>query len=455
MASAVAADNMHRVMDDLRNKRVVVAGLGKFGGQIAAAKWLAGRGARVLVTDKSPAEKLAGSVTELDGLPIEFRLGEHRAEDFTSADLIVASPAIPPRNEFLTAARGAGVPVTTEIRLFVERCPTRKIIGVTGTKGKSTTTALLGKMLATRFTTHVGGNIGKPLLLDLEKIFPDDVVVLELSSFMLEYLREMQWSPHVAVVTMLSTDHLDWHGSAAAYLDAKKLIVKHQQPGDVAVLAEGGEQTAALRAMTRGRVVLFGANGSGGGGGGAAEFELNVPGWHNRFNCQAAWAAAREMGVTLDDARRAVRDFRGLPHRLHLVHEAGGVRWFDDSIATIPDAAVAALEAFPPRTVVQIVGGSDKKLDFAPMAAALGARAKAVLCIGTTGRRIAARVRELEPRGGATVEECGTLATAVQRAKALAGAGDTVLLSTGCASYDQFDNFEQRGDAFAALAKQG
>jgi UDP-N-acetylmuramoylalanine--D-glutamate ligase len=433
-------------MEYLKDQRIVVAGLGKFGGQIAAAKWLVAQGARVLVTDRSPAERLAASVKDLDGLPIEFRLGEHRDEDFTSADLIVASPAIPPHNPFLAAAREAGVPVTTEIRLFIERCPTRKIVGVTGTKGKSTTTALLGRMLATKFTTHVGGNIGKPLLLDLDKIKTDDVVVLELSSFMLEYLRDLQWSPHVAVVTMLSADHLDWHGSVDNYLDAKKLIVKHQRSGDVAVLAAGGEHTAELRTLTRGRVVTFSADGS-------EKFELKIPGWHNQFNCQAAWTAAREMGVTFDDAQRAVRDFPGLPHRLHLVHDAGGVRWFNDSIATIPDAAVAALDSFPPRTVIQIVGGSSKGLDFTPMAQALAERAKAVLCIGKTGPEILRLAKASTTPRRAAVHDCGDLVSAVAQARSLAKAGDVVLLSTGCASYDQFDNFEQRGETFAEYAR--
>ena len=214
----------------MKNKRVTVAGLGRFGGQIAAIRWLVQNGANVLVTDRTPAEKLSASLKELEGLPLTFRLGEHRVEDFTSADLIVTSPAIPPENEFLVAAKNAGVPITTEIRLFIERCPAR-MLAVTGTKGKSTTTALLGRMLATKFNVHVGGNIGKSLLLELPKITSDDLVVLELSSFMLEYLRAAQWSPHVAVVTMLAVDHVDWHGSAQAYLDAKKQILRHQAPG--------------------------------------------------------------------------------------------------------------------------------------------------------------------------------------------------------------------------------
>jgi UDP-N-acetylmuramoylalanine--D-glutamate ligase len=401
-------------------------------------------GAQVLVTDKSPAERLVSSRKELEGLPVEFRLGEHRIEDFTSADLIVASPAIPPHNEFLVAARQAGVPITTEIRLFIERCSAKRIVGVTGTKGKSTTTTLLGRMLGPKFTTHVGGNFGRPLLLEVDNIKPDDVVVLELSSFMLEYLREMQWSPHVAVVTMLGVDHIDWHGSAEACLDAKKLILKYQKPGDIAVLSESSRELASL---TQARSVVYSASGR--------PFELTIPGKHNQFNCQAAWTAAREMGVSFDAAQQAVRDFPGLPHRLQLVHESkNGVRWFNDSIATIPEAAIAALDSFPPRSVLQIVGGSDKGLPFTALAAALCERAKAVLCIGTTGPTIAALIADSPTHACAPVYQCGDVATAVTMAIKLATRGDVVLLSTGCASYDQFANFEQRGETFADLARQ-
>jgi UDP-N-acetylmuramoylalanine--D-glutamate ligase len=431
-------------MRELRNQRVVVAGLGKFGGQIAATKWLIEQGARVLVTDKSPADKLASSRKELEGLPVEYRLGEHRAEDFTGADLIVTSPAIPPHNEFLAAARNAGVPITTEVRLFLERCPAR-VIGVTGTKGKSTTTTLLGRMLSARFTTHVGGNIGRPLLLDLPKITRDDIVVLELSSFMLEYLRDMNWSPQVAVVTMLAVDHVDWHGSAEAYLDAKRLILKSQKSTDIAVLPEGMPSTSDLLNVTRGRVILFNTSGR--------PFELRVPGAHNQFNCRAAWAAAQAMGIEFDEAQSAVRDFAGLPHRLQLVHEADGVRWFNDSIATIPEAAIAALDSFPRRTVLQIVGGSDKGLPFTALAAALCERAKATLCIGATGEKIMSLIGNSLTHGCSAVYNCGDLKTAMKMAKSIAGAGDVVLLSPGCASYDQFDNFEQRGNEFARLAR--
>ena len=433
-------------VQQVRGKRVTVAGLGRFGGQIAAARWLVEQGARVLVTDRTGPDQLADSVKQLDGIPIEFRLGEQREADFTSADLIVASPAIPPTNPFLTAARTAGVPITTEIRLFIERCPV-PIIGVTGTKGKSTTTAMLGEILRRRFTTHVGGNIGHSLLPELEGIEKSHLVVLELSSFMLEHLGAMRWSPHVAVVTMVAADHLDWHGSREAYVNAKANVVRFQRPDDIAVLNAEDANCLELAKLTPAHCVRFATEGR-------VPFELKVPGRHNQSNAQAAWAAASQMGVPREAAESALLEFRGLPHRLQLVHEAGGVRYFNDSIATIPEAAVAALESFPPHRVVQIVGGYDKGLPMTTMCNALLERAKAVLCIGATGKKLAETMSAGASQNAAAVYDCGDLPTAMKLAKTVATSGDVVLLSTGSASYDQFVNFEERGNSFARLARE-
>ena len=423
---------------------MTVAGLGRFGGQIAAARWLVQQGASVIVTDHAPAEKLADSVSQLDGLPIHFRLGQHRDEDFTGADLIVASPAIPPTNRYLQLARSAGVPITTEIRLFIERCPAT-MLGVTGTKGKSTTTAMLGEILRKRFVTWVGGNIGHSLLPELDKINSTDLVVLELSSFMLEHLGATKWSPHGAVVTMLAADHLDWHGSRDAYVNAKTNIVRYQRPEDFTVLNEEDPGTSALAGATPGRVVRFGVIGR-------RPLELILPGRHNQSNAQAAFAAAYQMGVGRDDAQEALRNFRGLPHRLQLVHEENGVRYFNDSIATVPEAAVAALDSFPPKRAIQIVGGYDKGLPLVAMCNALVERAKAVLCIGATGKKLAEMMSGSPHPRAASVYDCGDLPTAMRIAKQIAASGDVVLLSPGCASYDQFVNFEKRGEMFAELA---
>jgi UDP-N-acetylmuramoylalanine--D-glutamate ligase len=434
-------------VQQVRGKRVVVAGLGRFGGQIAAARWLVEQGATVLVTDTSPAQKLAESVQRIEELPIEFRLGEHRESDFSSADLIVTSPAIKPTNPFLQAAIAAGVPITTEIRLFIERCPV-PIIGVTGTKGKSTTTRLLGDMLKTRFVTHVGGNIGKSLLLDLESIEKSDLVVLELSSFMLHYLEPMRWSPHLAVVTMLAADHLDWHGDRAAYLHAKANIVRFQRPDDIAVLSKEDPESGEFERLTPGQVVRYGLRNR-------RPFELKIPGAHNQLNAQAAYAAAEQLGISRNAAQEAIADFRGLPHRLQLVHETDGVRYYDDSIATGPEAALAALDSFPAKRVIQIVGGADKGLDLSALYSQLPMRAKAILCIGKVGDKIASDLSESVHPAGAPVVRCGDLPTAMQQARQMAKPGDVVLLSPGCASFGEFDNFEKRGEAFARLAAEG
>jgi UDP-N-acetylmuramoylalanine--D-glutamate ligase len=433
-------------MQEIRNQRVTVAGLGRFGGGTAVARWLAEHGARVLVTDLEPAEKLADSVKQLDGLPIAFHLGGHREEDFTRTDLVVASPAIPPGSPYLAAAAAAGVPVTTEIRLFVERCPAT-ILGVTGTKGKSTTTEMLGRMLGRRYQTWVGGNIGKSLLPELDHIDKTHLVVLELSSFMLHYLGQMRWSPHVALVTLLSQDHTRWHGSHDAYTDAKRNIVRFQRPDDVAVVNEECSAALELVRASAGRIVRFGIPGR-------RPFALALPGRHNQLNAQGAFAAAGVLGITWDEAAAALRDFTGLPHRLELVHEAAGVRYYNDSIATIPDAAIAALETFEPKRVIQIVGGKDKGIPFTSLCAALCERAKAAICIGSMGPVIADRLSESSSQRGAAVYRCDDLATAVKLAKSIAVVGDVVLLSTGYASYDQFSNFEERGEAFTKLVRE-
>ncbi|HEV7300195.1 MAG TPA: UDP-N-acetylmuramoyl-L-alanine--D-glutamate ligase [Tepidisphaeraceae bacterium] len=431
---------------ELKGQHVTVAGLGRFGGGISVAKWLVEQGANVLVTDQASAAELIDSIEQLDGLPIELRLGNQRVEDFTQTDLVVANPAIPIGSPFLQAAREANVPITTEIRLFVERCPA-PIVGVTGTKGKSTTTALLGRMLATKYKTWVGGNIGGSLLSDLPQIEPTHRVVLELSSYMLEHLKAMRWSPHVALVTMVAADHLAWHGSVEAYQDAKRNIVRFQNADDIAVLNGGDAGARSFAKDAGGRVAFYPLPNS-------KPFELALPGAHNQLNAQGAFAAANVLGVSWDDAQHAAADFPGLPHRLQLVHEADGVRFYNDSIATIPEAAVAALDSFPTGHVLQIVGGYDSQAPLTAMCNALTERAKAVLCIGAVGPQIAAILAESVSQTAAAVYECGDLATAIRIAKQNAAAGDIVLLSTGCKSYDQFTNFEDRGEQFAELARQ-
>lgn len=438
----------------LNGSRVTVLGLGRFGGGIAVARWLSEQGATVTVADRDSAESLADSVKQLDGLPITFRLGDLRVEDFTTADRVVTSPAVKPNHELLVAAQNAGVPVTTEICLFAERCHGR-VVGVTGTKGKSTTTALLGRMLgaiesreapdatasgvasecAQDANVFVGGNIGKSLLFDLPRMNAESVIVLELSSYMLHWLGRMNWSPHVAVLTMLGLDHVEWHGGGEAYLDAKRNIIRYQKPGDV-LIRRGDSISQTFEASPGVTTLLYPTSD-------VPAFDLKLPGAHNQANAQAAFLAARHFGVDVATAQARVANFGGLKHRLELVHEANGVRYFNDSIATIPEAAVIACDAFPARSVIQIIGGSLKEgLSWDAMCDHLSARCKKVLTIGQIGQALAAR------GGGEYVE---TLDRAVARAKEIARPGDVVLLSPGTASYGQFANFEKRGERFAKL----
>lgn len=432
-------------MTDVRNKRVTVAGLGRFGGGIAVAKWLVEQGAKVLITDQASEADLKDSVARLGNLPVELKLGTQQAGDFMppAADLVVASPAIPPNNPFLMAAAQSGVPVTTEIRLFVERCPAT-ILGVTGTKGKSTTSTMLGHILRSKFKSWVGGNIGGSLLSELGNIESTDIVVLELSSYMLYHLGFMRWSPHVALLTMLASDHLEWHGSAAAYLDAKRNIVRFQRADDLAVIPASSAIARELVQGAASRIVTY-------GDAEARDFELKIPGAHNQLNAQGAFAAASVLGIAWEDAQAALRDFSGLPHRLQRIGDSNGVAFYNDSIATVPEAAIAALESFPRKTVIQIVGGYDNGASFIALCGALVERAKAVLCIGQTGKKIADILAQSSSQHGAMVYDCGDLQTAIGIAQRIATSGDVVLLSTGCKSYDQFKNFEERGDAFCRL----
>ena len=429
----------------LSDKRVTVMGLGRFGGGLGVTRWLVGQGARVTVSDLSGAEELAEPLAELAGLDVTLHLGGHDEANFTETDLVVVNPAVPFDSPYLRAARGAGVELTTEINLFLTRC-IAPVVGITGSVGKSTTTAMTGDILSTDRPTHVGGNIGVSLLENLPDIKPDHVVVLELSSFQLTYLPLLGQSPHVAVVTNLYPNHLDRHGSMAEYADAKKNIFRFQGPDDVLIVNRDNTELASWRAEAPGLTDTFSA---------ADEpFDLNIPGRHNQANAQAAWSAARQFGVSRAVAAEALLTFKPLPHRLQLVAEIDGVRYFNDSKCTTPEGAVVALEAFALRSVVIIVGGYDKKVDFGDLCATLSDRAKAVIATGQTGETIARCVESARSDTRTpTVIRAFEFAAAVAAAVAAAEPGDVVLLSPACASFDQFRNYEQRGETFIRLVR--
>ncbi|MCK4601464.1 MAG: UDP-N-acetylmuramoyl-L-alanine--D-glutamate ligase, partial [Phycisphaerae bacterium] len=286
----------------LAGMKVTVVGLGRFGGGIGVTRWLAAHGAKVTVSDKAGPDALADSVKALNGYDVTLHLGSHDEGDFLGADLLVVSPAVPKDLPPLKAAEAAGIPRTSEINLFLQRCPA-PVIGVTGTAGKSTTAAMVGAILRKCRTTYVGGNIGRSLLESLPEIRPDHMVVLELSSFQLDDLPLISLSPHVAVMTNLMPNHLDRHGTMAAYADAKKNIFKFQSPADVLILNAACKATANWQEEAPGRVEFFDPQGE--------PFTLSVPGRHNQANAQAAWSAARACGVDRRSAAAALREFSG------------------------------------------------------------------------------------------------------------------------------------------------
>jgi UDP-N-acetylmuramoylalanine--D-glutamate ligase len=495
------------LIQDWPGKRVTVMGLGRFGGGVGVTRWLAAAGARVTVTDKEPAERLAGSLEQIADLDLALHLGGHDPRDFRDTDLVVVNPAVPETSEYLHIARQAGVPVTTEINLFVERCPARWV-GITGSVGKSTVTAMIGHVLEEAVkegaevasasaaadgrrseaddlkgtaqeqwhTTDdlkggaqpgaktkpiarrvwVGGNIGRSLLDGLPEITDDDIVVLELSSFQLQRTPTVRWSPHVAVITGVTPNHLDWHGSFEAYLSAKLNIVRHQDrtrdvivthdtPGLRGALMELlGNLTGLWRyrldddvpaAVCDDRLVRW------------EGLRLAIPGRHNRENAAAALTVAHVLGVPDQIAIGALGTFQALPHRLQKVAERDGVTYYDDSKSTTPEAALTALRAFEAPLVV-ILGGYDKGSDLRPVAQEAAWRTKFAACIGTTGRGLAEAVRD----AGGQSAFCPDLAAAVAACRERAQPGDVVLLSPACASWDQFTDYRARGEAFARLA---
>lgn len=442
-----------------KHKRVTVMGLGRFGGGVGVTRWLVAAGARVTVTDLAPAEKLASSLRQIADLGVTLRLGEHDERDFRGADAVIVNPAVQDSSPFLQTARAAGVLVTAEVNLFVERCPAR-CVGVTGSVGKSTITAMIGHVLQRTLPDRqvwVGGNIGRSLLDALDQIRPEDLVVLELSSFQLQRTPAVQWSPHVAVITRITPNHLDWHGSYEAYKAAKLNIVRFQQRGrDAAVLQQALElEAAAADLRQQGAVVwCYGLDhGAPVADDGATRLrwealDLAVPGEHNRENAAAALSVAHALGVADDAACAALATFEALPHRLQRVAVSGGVTYFDDSKSTTPEAAITALTAIAAPVLV-ILGGYDKGSDLRSVAEAAARRAKFAACIGKTGPKLADAIHD----AGGQAEICPDLPAAVAACRSHAAPGDAVLLSPACASWDQFADYRERGELFARLAR--
>ncbi|TET38072.1 MAG: UDP-N-acetylmuramoyl-L-alanine--D-glutamate ligase [Planctomycetota bacterium] len=446
---------------DFSGRRVTVMGLGLFSGGVETVRFLAKRGAEITVTDLRKAEDLQESLDEIKNLDCEFHLGGHIDSDFTDTDYVVANPAVPPDSKYLALAREAGVPVGYEIVLFFRLCPGR-IVGVTGSNGKTTTTHLTAGLLeAAGAKVHMGGNVGHSLLNCTDSILPEDLVVLEISSAQLAALREAGLSPGVGVITNITPNHLDWHGTFEHYRWSKAGIFASQKENDAAVLNADDEESAALEVP--GRLLKFGWEPGEGVAAAVVDnavavlengkwnkvlpvSEVPLPGKFNVMNILAALAAVAACDAKISEKLAdAIRSFKAVPHRLENIGTWDRVTYYNDSIATTPESVIAALGAIKGCKIL-IAGGYDKGLDYAALALAIEKNAEAVVVTGPAGAKIAAALENISAK--TPLHQATSLREAVLIAIRLAPAGSSVLLSPAAASYDEFRNFMERGEKF-------
>jgi len=472
--------------ENLAGKRIVVLGLARQG--LALARFLVQAGAEVTVSDLQNKAALTGSLAELEGLPMRYVLGSHPPSLLKGTDLLCLSGGVPVDIPLVEEARKRGVPLSNDAQIFLERCPA-PVIGITGSAGKTTTTALTGEMcraaaagpvipsaarnLAASARTWVGGNIGNPLIADLHNIRPADWVVMELSSFQLEV---MTTSPHVAAVLNITPNHLDRHKTMEAYIAAKRHIVAYQQPEDLALLGYDDANARSLALDTAAHLFWFSGGAEVEEGafrtngaltlrmGGTDRLichtsEVRLRGRHNLLNVLAASALAGVAGVPVEAMRQVATTFAGVEHRLELVCERNGVSWYDDSIATAPERTLAALRSFE-EPIVLLAGGRDKQLPWGEFAAETVRRVRRLITFGEAGPMIADVVASnLQPPTSNPqprlegITQVDTLEEAVEVAARLAQPGDVVLLSPGGTGFDAFRDFAERGDRFKELVR--
>lgn len=451
---------------DFQNLRVTVMGLGSFGGGAGAIRFLAERGAQVRVSEQKTAEHCAAAFAELSDISgIDWRFGGHDWSHFSDAELVLINPAVKPDHPLVQRLREAGVPLSSEMNLFWQ-LNRGLVVAVTGSNGKSTTTALTHTLIsASGRRCWLGGNIGRSLLPDVERIQPDDVVVLELSSFQLHQLNELQQSPHISVVTNFAPNHLDWHPSLEHYRASKQTVLRWQSEADWCVLNGTDPDVRAWPARAQ---RIFFATGDGprcsymDGDEAvvrmpertvrvALKSNFALPGAHNIQNALAAIAAAVCAGVDAREIERGLRSFQPLPHRLQLVATSERARFFNDSIATTPESAICGLHSFD-QPVILLAGGYDKQVDLNAFAAAIAQRAKVAVLMGQTAPVLAGLIEQHRTSSLPVCVIAADFEDAFAAATARITGEDIVLLSPGCASYDWFRNFVDRGEQFTRRA---
>lgn len=452
----------------IKDKRVGFIGTGVSHTQLI--RLFVSKGIKVVILDKKDEDHFPEELYyEFSAKGVDFALGENYLDELTRCDIVFRTPGMYYNNPALTKAREAGVIVTSEMEVFFDLCPC-KIYAVTGSDGKTTTTTLISEFLkAEGRRVHLGGNIGKALLPMVETMSETDVAVVELSSFQLISMRK---SPEVAVITNISPNHLDVHGTMEEYIDAKCNLIRHQNAFSRTVLNADCEETMKLVPLVRGTVVKFSLSGKTDRGaflrddgmlcytekGKVTEIvhkdDIRIPGMHNVDNYLTAISAVWGE-VSVESIVNTAMTFGGVEHRIEFVRELYGVKWYNDSIATSPTRVMAGLRSFDQKIIV-IAGGYDKKIPYEPMADLVNEKVKILILLGATGPKIEAAVTSspLYPDSGLKIVRVKTLEEAVRTAHKLANEGDIVSLSPASASFDLYNNFEERGKHFKRLVNE-
>src|SRR5258708_1815354 len=453
------------MLNDLKNKKIAILGLGIEG--ITTIEYLLGKGITdITVLDKKTKEELQKEnpevFTKLEKANIQFSLGENYLHNVSDFNLIMRAPGISVLTKELVAAQEKGIVISSNTKLFIDLCPC-KIIGVTGTKGKGTTTTLIYEMLKKEEKdAYIGGNIGKPPLTFLDKLTDQSIVVLELSSFQ---LQDSNKSPHIAVVLMITSEHLDYHATTEEYIDAKRNILRFQTPEDFAVINRDYLVSNESDIHTNGNVYFVSREREGEKGCFIKDTavwlrfenrdekiidisEMLLPGKHNLENVCAAVMAATIAGVSKSNIVAVLKTFKGLEHRIELVAEINGVKYYDDSFSTTPETAIAAIEAFDEPEIL-ILGGSGKGSDFTELGRIIGKskNIKAIIGIGEEWERIRKSIK-YEVSSIKYIEGLRSMKEVLIEVHDIAESGDIVLLSPACASFDMFKNYKERGEQF-------
>ncbi len=454
--------NIQAFWQHIQGKRIAVCGIGH--NNLPVIRQLTDKGAQVLACDRRDRAQLGQTADELEAAGVELSLGEGYLAHLDDVDMILRTPGMKPYLPEFERARERGIPVSSEMELFFALCPA-PIYGVTGSDGKTTTTTIIAGLLeASGKTVHLGGNIGRPLLPEIEKVQPDHVVVVELSSFQ---LTRMAQSPHVAVITNVAPNHLDWHTDMAEYIDAKRNLMRFQKTGDRVVLNADNEVTASFVPDAADECCLFSRRHEVAHGAFLGEdnvlymradgqdvpvmnrSDILIPGDHNVENYLAAIAAVWGEVAPATIAEYA-RTFGGVPHRSELLRVRRGVKWYNDSIGSSPSRTIAGLKSFD-RRVILIAGGYDKHIPYDPLGPVAADTVKTAILMGATGDKIEQAIRACSDLPIVRVKN---MEEAVAAANRLAQDGDIVFMSPASASFDMYRNFEERGNHFRRLVME-